>query len=44
MSSAMEKSQGIVVYFMGKLVDEFSNVKYSLRKVVSDKFGDIQTG
>lgn len=40
----MEQSQGFVAYFMRKILNQFSKVKNSLREIVSDEFGDTQTG
>lgn len=38
----MEQSQRFAAYFMGKILDQFSKLKNSLREIVSDKSGDIQ--
>lgn len=40
----MEQSQGFAAYFTGKILNQFSKVKNSLREVVSDESGDTQTG
>lgn len=47
----MEQSQESVAYFMGKILDQLLKVNNSLtvkskwsKEVVSDTFGDIQTG